>query len=187
MHDCKTAFSCAKVAIIVEMRKFFIKTGDWIRKLIDFFYPPFRRYMSPQLFRYAACGAMNVVFDWVLYFLVYNFVLHKQMLHLSFVTLSSHIATLAIVFPITTLSGFLLQKYVTFSASQLRGRVQLVRYIMVVGGNLLINYLGLKLFVDVLHIYPTPSKMLVTFITIILSYVFQHKFTFKTESTEESH
>ncbi len=164
------------------MRKLLTKTGAWLRHVIDFFYPPFRRFISPQLFRYAACGAVNVIFDWVLYFVVFHFVLHKQMLHVGFVTLSSHIATLLMVFPVTTFTGFLVQKYVTFSASELRGTVQLFRYFLVVMGNLLVNYFGLKLFVDVLNIYPTPSKMLVTFITIILSYIFQSKFTFKTKN-----
>ncbi|NDV47088.1 GtrA family protein [Paludibacter sp. 221] len=167
------------------MRKLFTKIGEWLRKVIDFFYPPFRRLMSPQLFRYAACGGANMAFDWVLYFVVFHFVLCKQMLDLGFVTLSSHIASLVIVFPITTLSGFLLQKYVTFSASELRGRVQLFRYFLVVSTNLVLNYLGLKLLVDVLHVFPTPSKMIITIITVILSYVFQNKFTFKIQ--KESH
>ena len=163
------------------MRKLFTKIGYCIQRIIDFFYPPFRRFMPPQLFRYAACGGANVAFDLVLYFVVFNFVLNKQMLHLGFVTFSSHIATLLIVFPITTISGFLLQKYVTFSASELRGRVQLFRYFLVVMTNLMLNYLGLKLFVDVLHFFPTPSKMMITIVTVILSYVFQNKFTFKTK------
>jgi putative flippase GtrA len=150
--------------------------------MIDFFYPPFRRFVSLKVFRYAACGGANMVFDWILYFAVFQFVLQKQMLHLGFVTLSSHIASLAIVFPITTFSGFLLQKYVTFAASELRGKVQLMRYFMVVGGNLAVNYFGLKLFVDVMHFFPTPSKMLITVITVVLSYIFQNKFTFRTYS-----
>jgi len=161
------------------MRKFFTKTGDHIRKLIDYFYPPFRRLMPLHTFRYAACGGANMAFDTVLYFLVFQFVLRQQMLHLGFVTMSSHIAALAIVFPITTFSGFLLQKYVTFSASELRGKIQLFRYYLVVVGNLAVNYLGLKLFVDVFGFFPTPSKMLITIITVVLSYIFQNKFTFK--------
>ena len=157
---------------------------------MDFFYPPFRRYFSRQLFHYAACGGATVVFDWVLYFFVHNFVLdNTQLVHLKFVTLTPHIATLAITFPFTVLLGFLLQKYVTFSDSYLRGRVQLFRYFLVVTANLLINYIGLKLLVDGLrvgellvgglHFYPTPSKMIITVFTVIFSYLMQKKFTFK--------
>ena len=162
------------------MRKLLSKIGDNIRVLIDFFYPPFQRFMSLSVFRYAACGGANMVFGWVLYFLAFHFVLQKQMLHLGIVTLSSHIAALAIAFPISTLTGFLLQKYVTFMASELRGKTQMMRYFLVVGGNLLVNYIGLKFFVEVLHFFPTPSKMLTTSITVVLSYVFQSKFTFRT-------
>ena len=102
------------------------------------------------------------------------------MLELGFVTLCSHIAALFFTFPVTLLSGFLLQKYVTFTESELTGKTQLYRYSLVVLANLLLNYLGLKLLVDILGIYPTPSKMIVTVITTMFSYFSQKKFTFKT-------
>jgi putative flippase GtrA len=83
-----------------------------------------------------------------------------------------------VTFPITVLTGFLLQKYVTFSNSYLRGGVQLFRYFLVVIANLMINYAGLKLLVDGLHFYPTPWKMIITVFTVIFSYLSQKKFTF---------
>lgn len=161
------------------MRRFFQQTGRTITRFIDFFYPLFRRWCTPQFFRYGVCGVSNMVLDWILYFVVYNFILCHRMLSLGFVTLSSHIATLAIVFPITLATGFYLGKYVTFSQSTLRGTTQLFRYILVVIINLAINYFGLKLFVDVCGIYPTPSKMLITVVTVAVSYFSQKYFTFK--------
>jgi putative flippase GtrA len=83
-------------------------------------------------------------------------------------------------FPITFLSGFLLQKYVTFTASTLRGHVQLFRYLLVVLANLLLNYLGLKILVDFIGFFPTPSKMIVTIFTTLFSYFSQKRYTFKT-------
>ncbi len=167
------------------MRKLFILVGKFISDIIDFFYPPFRRYFSLQFFRYGVSGAGNMVFDWVLYFIIYNFVIQKRLVHLGIVTLSPHIATLFITFPITLFTGFLLQKYVTFTASTLRGKVQLIRYSAVVVANLLINYFGLKLLVDVLSIYPTPSKMIITVFTTIFSYISQKKFTFRIQNVPE--
>jgi putative flippase GtrA len=153
-----------------------------ISRLIDFFYPPFSPYISRQLFRYAACGGGNLVFDWVLYFLIYNFVFEqKNDLHLGLVTLSPYIASFAITFPVTLLTGFLLQKYITFTTSSLRGRVQLFRYFLVVIANILIIYTGLKIMVDGFGFWATPSKMLVTVFTIIFSYLSQKKFTFKSD------
>ena len=157
------------------MRTLLTTAGLWIQKIIDATYPLFRRLMPAQLYRYAVCGSANVLFDWVLYFCVYNFIFK----HSSIVE-SPHIASLILTFPITTLSGFLLQKYVTFTnSSDLRGRVQLIRYMLIVFANLLINYAGLKLLVDGLGLYPTPSKMIITVVTVICSYVGQKKFTFK--------
>jgi hypothetical protein len=125
---------------------------------------------------------MTLVFDWVLYFFLYNFVLRHQMVDLGFVVVSSHIATLALKFPIVLVTGFLMQKYVTFSVSEIRGRVQLLRYGIVFFINLAINYLGLKLLVEHLGFYPTPSNMMVSIVTVIISYFSQKYFTFKTKT-----
>ena len=54
-----------------------------ITKIIDVSYRPFSRWFSPQLFRYAACGGGNMVLDWVLYFLIYNFVIGHQLLYIT--------------------------------------------------------------------------------------------------------
>jgi putative flippase GtrA len=161
------------------MRKLFTLTGQRIRWFIDLFYPPFRKYMAIQFFRYGVSGVANMIFDWILYFLVYHYVLHQQMLHVGIVTFSSHIGALFITFPVTFLSGFLLQKYVTFSSSELRGRVQLFRYFLVLLANLVLNYLGLKILVEFIHIFPTPAKMIVTIFTTMFSYFSQKKYTFK--------
>lgn len=162
------------------MQKFLVCIGLWIQKVIDFFYPLFRKFMSPELYRYGVCGSLNIVFDWVLYFFIYNFVLQYRIIDLGFVAVSPHIATLIIIFPVVTLSGFLLQKYVTFTASELRGSVQLFRYFVIVFANLAINFIGLKILVDEFHFFPTPSKMIITVVTVICSYIGQKKFTFKT-------
>lgn len=165
------------------------KLAQIITKIIDFFYRPFSKWISEQLFRYAACGGGNLILDWILYFLIYNFVIGHELINLQFTiynlqfaqAITPHIATLCIVFPITLLTGFWLQKYVTFTASRLNGWRQLSRYILIVAVNLAINYFGLKLFVDVLGWYPTPSKMLITLITVIISYLGQKHYTFRIE------
>ena len=160
------------------------KLAHILTKIIDFFYRPFRKLMSEQLFRYAACGGGNLVLDWILYFLVYNFVIGHELItfHLSplpfVLCITPHIASLCIVFPITLLTGFWLQKNVTFSSSNLHSAQQLGRYIVIVMINLAINYFGLKLCVEALGWYPTPSKMVITLVTVAISYLGQKYFTF---------
>jgi putative flippase GtrA len=154
--------------------------GNTLRMVIDFFYPPFQKYMTLQFYRYGFIGTVNLLFDWFLYFLIYNFVLQHEMLNLGIITLSSHIAAMTIKTPVVLLSGFLLQKYVTYSSSNLRGRIQLLRYSIVFFVNLVINYIGLKILVDSLHFWPTPSNMIVSILTIFISYFSQKHYTFKT-------
>lgn len=161
------------------MRKKFTTVGIWICSIIDFFYPPFRKYFSLQFFRYGFTGATNVAFSILLYYIVYNIILRQQMLHLAFFTFSSHIASLIISFPFSNFFGFLLQKYVTFTNSDLRGHVQLYRYFIVVFVNLIVNAVFLKIFVDGMHFWTTPSQIAATCICILISYFSQKKFTFK--------
>lgn len=162
------------------MKKFSKAILHFTISFIDFFYPPFRKFMSIQFFRYGFVGAINLVFDWVLYFIIYQFVLQQKMIELGFVTISSHIATFCIKFPIIMFTGFLMQKYITFASSNITAKKQLFRYILVVAINLTMAYFVLKFLVENLNIYPTPSNMVVTVISIAISYFLQKHFTFRT-------
>ena len=151
-----------------------------INAVINWFYKPFERYIPVETFRYAATGGMNTVLDILLYFIVYRYVLDRQIIELGFTAISPHIAAFLIVFPITFSTGFLLAKYITFTSSEVIGRVQLFRYGCTVGGSILLNYVLLKLFVEYFGWYATFSKIITTFIVIIYSYIAQRYFTFKT-------
>ena len=104
------------------------------------------------------------------------------MLCLGFVTLSSHIATMVIKFPITLTSGFYLQKYVTFTSSTNRGKEQIIRYYIIGFINLGLTYIGLKIFVEMLHLFPSVANVVVSILVTVFSYFSQKKFTFKTLS-----
>ncbi|MEZ5084302.1 MAG: GtrA family protein [Bacteroidales bacterium] len=153
---------------------------DLILSIINRAYNPFRQLIPPETFRYAATGGFNTAFDIILYFVFYNFILNKQIIDLGFVSISPHIAAFLFVFPVTFTTGFLLAKYITFTGSTIRGRVQFSRYAMMVGGSIFLNYVLLKLFVEYFHIWPTVSKVIITVIVVIYSYVVQRYFTFRT-------
>lgn len=152
-----------------------------LTRLIDFFYlKPLRNLLPLQTFRYAVCGGANMGLDLLLYFVLYNFVLDKQIVRIgNIVAVSPHIAAFLIVFPITFFTGFWLNRHIAFHGSPLRGRVQLFRYLLSVGGSILLNYLCLKLFVEVIGLYPTPSKAVTTAISVVYSYTMQKYFSFR--------
>lgn len=156
---------------------FFIR--NLILKTVDLFYPVFRRFMPLQTYRYAACGGFNTALDICLFFVSYNFILVKQPLELGFITVGAHIASFLMSFLVTFPIGFYLSRYVVFQETSVAKREQLGKYFMVVLGCLILNYLFLKIFVDVLGWYPTPSKIVTTFFVVAFSYFSQKNFTFK--------
>lgn len=148
--------------------------------IIDSFYFIFKRFMPLKTYRYAVCGGGNLVLDLMLYFIFYHYVFKQEDLNLNFIVLSSHIASLFFVFPITFITGFLLNKFITFQDSNLPGKVQFIRYLMVALGAIALSYICMKIFVDVLGLYPTPSRLVTTVISVIYSYILQSTFSFGT-------
>lgn len=147
--------------------------------IIDFFYfPLFRTIMPLKTFRYAACGGGNLALDLTLYFIVFNFIIIRENLDLGFIVLSPHIASLFIVFPITFLTGFALNKYITFEESNLKGKTQILRYFIVAMGAIFITYFLMKLFVDLISFPVFPARIITTIISVVYSYILQNKFTF---------
>jgi len=135
--------------------------------------------MPLQTFRYAACGGFNTFLDISLFFISYNFILKKKAVHIYSLTIGPHIAAFLIGFIVTFPIGFYLSRYVVFQETSVKKTKQLAKYFTVVFGCLLLNYAFLKIFVDVLGWYPTPSKLLTTIFVVAFSYVSQKNFTFR--------
>jgi putative flippase GtrA len=163
------------------MKQQLINLQVFISNLLDWFYKPFRKIIPAQTFRYAAMGGLNTFLDIFLYFICYNYVVKKEMVDLGFVVMSAHIASFVFVFPIPFTTGFLAAKYITFTSSSLRGRVQLFRYALIVVGAIVLNYVFLKIFVEILFIWPTVAKILTTLFVVTYSYIVQTKFAFKSK------
>ena len=156
-----------------------------VTSFIDFFYPPFRKVLNLQTFRYVICGGTNTFLDILIYFISYNFILHKQVVFLGPLAFKPHIMAFIMSFIISFPTGFYLNRNVVFTGSTLRGRVQLFRYLLLVIICIILNYVFIKLFVEQFNIFPTVAKILTTFIVISFSYVTQRYFTFrKSESAD---
>ena len=165
------------------MKTIFHKLKFLINSIIEWFYQPFKNHIPPETFRYAATGGFNTALDIFLYFFFYHFILHKEIIDLGFIAVSPHIAAFIFVFPITFTTGFLFAKYITFTNSTIKGRIQLFRYGLTVAGAILLNYIFLKFLVEHLFIWPTISKIITTVIVVAYSYFVQRFFTFKTAHT----
>lgn len=157
-----------------------------IIQVIDYFHTPFRKFIPRETFRYGATGGFNTLLDIFLYFICYNYILDKKIVDFQIVSVSPHIAAFLIVFPITFFTGFILAKYITFTNSEIRGRVQLIRYMISVSGSIFLNYVFLKVLVEFGGLWPTLAKIITTVIVVIYSYFAQKFFTFKTSGLATS-
>ena len=167
------------------MRRHIHSARDFILPIIDFFYPPFRKLMNIQTFRYAASGGGNTLLGLLIYFIGFKYIFAEKTFHFGIYAFKGHIAALMLSFAITFPVGFFMSKYVVFSDSNMKGRVQLFRYLMICLFNLALNYLLLKIFVEQLHIYPVLAQVLTICIVVLFSYVAQRNYSFRAAPAEE--
>lgn len=154
-----------------------------IIRLVDMLYiKPLHSLISRNMFAYGLCGASNMVLDTLWYFVIYYYIIAERFIDLSFVVVSPHIASLILVFPITFFTGFWLNRNIAFRVTEFSSRRQLIRYALSVIGSILINYACMKLFVEHLNIWPTPSKILTTIISVAYSYLIGKYYTFRTSN-----
>lgn len=152
---------------------------NFILKIIDLFYPLFGRFMPLQTFRYAACGGANTLLDIILFHHFEVQFSETGLLRFGKFAVTPHIAAMISAFAITFPIGFYLSRYVVFTESNIRGRVQLARYFSLVLACFALNYMFLKILIEQMLIEPTIAKIITTVFVVLFSYFSQKHFTFK--------
>ncbi|MEG1607350.1 MAG: GtrA family protein [Mucinivorans sp.] len=151
----------------------------FISRIVDALYLPIFRFIPRQTFRYAVVGGANVAYGIVQYWFIYNFLLNQENVDFGIVVISAPIMSFLINFVITFFTGFWLTRNIAFDKSTVRGRIQLVRYAMVVALNVGINYLGLKLLVETCGFYPSIVNAFMQLLTVSVSYLSGRFYTFR--------
>lgn len=155
-----------------------------ILAIMDWFHRPFSRWIDTQTFRYLASGGSNAAINMTTYFIAYNYILDKQPGHIGVIPVSAHIGAFLIAFSISFPYGFIMSRYVVFTESDLRGRVQLFRYMLLVLVCIGLNYFLIKFFVEVCHFFPSLSNAMTQALVAIFSYISQRHFTFRVKPTD---
>ena len=157
-----------------------------IHQILDFFYPLVRRIFDKTTYYYAACGSGNLVLSWVNFFLFFNVIFQKKdfvFTSLPFVigsqTISAITMSSIVCACISFLIGFLLMRYVVFTASQLRGRAQFLRYGLSAVITSTTNWGLLKILVLGMGVFPSIANVLASCVVVTISYLLQRKFSFK--------
>jgi putative flippase GtrA len=149
-----------------------------ILAFIDFFHPPFKKYISLHNFRYLATGGTTFVLGNIIYYLSFYYLFKAEEIEILFFTIKKGIAAYAVDFAVVIPFSFLINRYVVFTQSEVRGRVQLFRFMNLQLINILLNIFLYKLLADVLLVYPTVARLAVGVLVAGFSYLYQHYFTF---------
>ncbi|MCD0489311.1 GtrA family protein [Pedobacter sp. MC2016-14] len=149
-----------------------------IHAIIDFFYPPFEKYIPRQTFRYAVSGGSNAALNLCIFFLSYNFIFTDNVVYFGNIALTRYIAAYAIALSFSFPVGFLLNKYIVFQESDLKAEVQLFRYATVTAMSIYFDYALLHFLVGYLKMWATPAQALIIVILSLFSYFFQTYVTF---------
>ena len=152
-----------------------------IQKILDLFYPLVRQVLDKTTYYYAACGGGNLVLSWLLFFVFFQFLFQKQVFYIEWIdySLSAYTLSSFLCFLIAFGVGFLLMKYVVFTKSELKGRIQLFRYGLSSLMTWFAHWVILKLFIEWLGFYPSIANVISSCIVVLISYLLQKKFTFK--------
>ncbi|MFI3269082.1 MAG: GtrA family protein [Rikenellaceae bacterium] len=142
---------------------------------------PLGRVVSVDVLRYAICGVTNyIIIDALLYYAIYHYLIGVDTyIYIGIGTISPHVASLAVVFPITFITGFWLNRHVAFNSTEMKVKRQMVRYGFTIVGSILLSYTLLKIFVEVLGVWATPAKVLSSLLTAIYSYLIARLYTFR--------
>jgi len=157
------------------------KLRDLIVLIINFFHKPFARFIPAQTFRYLACGGGNTLLGIILFYLIYKYQFHESdNVLIGSINAPSRALTSVMVNFVNFPIGFLLSSYVVFPESQLRGRVQLFRYLITTITFLLLGSVMNAAMGIALPMIPAwISNIFVIIVIVILSYISQRMYTFK--------
>jgi len=124
--------------------------------------------------------------DYTTFYIFNNVIFKEKLLSYGSYSISPHVAASVICFMTSFPVGFALNKYIAFSDSELRGRVQLFRYALTVFSCFIFSIFFIKLFVDFFHLDPNLSKWLTIIVVATYSYFAQQYFSFQVKSIKRS-
>ena len=152
-----------------------------LRAFLDIFYPLVSKLMDKTTYYYAVAGSTNLLLGWLMFALLDLYVFQNKIITLPLFDHPVHsytvVAGICAVF--SFLFGFTMMRYVVFTESQLKGRVQFFRYGLSALISATVNWILIKLMVDTFAWNATLCNVFASVVVVTISYFLQRKFSFK--------
>ena len=154
-----------------------------ILQIIDWFHPLFSRIMPLQTYRYAAFGGINTLLGLLVWYVSFHFFFNRTTVDLGIYVFEPYTVALALSSIFSFSFGFIVNKFIVFTDSTLKGRIQLFRYFLSFVFNLLLNYFLLVTLVKKLQWDPFISQLLTTLVVVTASFLSQKYFSFRVKKS----
>lgn len=138
-----------------------------------------KKVLKHRFIRYFFSAGTATAVDIFTYFVTFNMILKKQPIHFLESMISAPIFSLIVSYSFGLVTNFIITKYFVFQESDLRGRYQLVRYLMVAGVIFAANYFLMKFLMDFIGVFPTPSRIVSAAVVAVCSFYMHKFFTFR--------
>jgi putative flippase GtrA len=133
-----------------------------------------------KVVRYFFAAGTATVVDVVVYKLMLDLVLHRQPVELSEqLVLAAITVSICVSYSCGLITNFLITKYFVFHESEMRGRSQFGRFVLVAGVVFFANYLATKGLTEYLHWYPTVARAASAVTIGLFSFAAHKAFSFK--------
>ena len=133
-----------------------------------------------KVVRYFFAAGTATLVDVGVYKFMLDAVLHRQPVYFSeHLVLAAITVAICISYSCGLITNFLITKYFVFRESEMRGRSQFGRFVLVAAVVFFANYLATKGLTEYLHWYPTIARAMSAITIGIFSFVAHKAFSFK--------
>jgi putative flippase GtrA len=134
---------------------------------------------NSKAIRYLITAGVATVVDVIVYFSVFNFLFHKEDLHIAALTIGAPSASLVFSFACGLFTNFMLTRHFVFTTSELKSSVQFGRFVLVAVAVFISNYYLMNFLIKVLDWYPTIARGFSAVTIGVLSFITHKAFSFK--------
>jgi putative flippase GtrA len=133
--------------------------------------------LQVKAFRFILSGGTATMVDVGTYFICLHYIF-KAPINIFGLKASIPVISLMVSYSTGFLTNFIISKLFVFQGSDLRTRIQLLRFFMVAVAIFCMNYVIFKLLLN-FEIYPTVARLMSAAVVAFLSFLLHNSFTFK--------
>ncbi|MEO8147767.1 MAG: GtrA family protein [Bacteroidia bacterium] len=140
-----------------------------------------------KVFRYFIAAGLATVVDISVYFVMFNYILKKQVVPVPFLNdfvFQAPTVSLAISYSCGLVTNFSITKFFVFHESTMKTRYQLIRFIGVAIMILGLNYLLMTFLIRQLDWFPTVARTFSALSIGVLSFTIHKSFSFKVKKAD---